>query len=95
MELTPFGDEDFPAGPLKWDTCGKMYHRLMTLDRTQCAAVIQLTSFNCGCDSISMEFYREILKGKGIPYMTLVMDEHTGQAGLDTRLEAFVDSIGW
>jgi phytoene dehydrogenase-like protein/predicted nucleotide-binding protein (sugar kinase/HSP70/actin superfamily) len=95
VDLTPFGEGDFPVGPLKWDTCGKMYHHLTTLDRSRCAAVIQLTSFNCGCDSISMEFYREVLKGKGIPYMALVMDEHTAPAGLETRLEAFVDSIRW
>jgi phytoene dehydrogenase-like protein/predicted nucleotide-binding protein (sugar kinase/HSP70/actin superfamily) len=95
VDLVPFDDEAFPPGPLKWETCGKIYHHLLTLDRAGDAAVIQLTSFNCGCDSISMEFYRELLKGKGIPYMALVMDEHTAQAGLETRLEAFVDSIRW
>jgi benzoyl-CoA reductase/2-hydroxyglutaryl-CoA dehydratase subunit BcrC/BadD/HgdB len=42
-----------------------------------------------------MEFYRGLLKDKGIPYMALVMDEHTAPAGLETRLEAFVDSIRW
>jgi predicted nucleotide-binding protein (sugar kinase/HSP70/actin superfamily) len=80
---------------IKWDTCSKMISHLRALDRTDCAAVIQLTSFNCGCDSIVMEYHRDILKEKGIPYMTLVLDEHTAQAGLETRLEAFVDSTGW
>ena len=42
-----------------------------------------------------MEFHREILKNKGIPYMTLVMDEHAALAGIETRLEAFVDSTRW
>jgi predicted nucleotide-binding protein (sugar kinase/HSP70/actin superfamily) len=42
-----------------------------------------------------MEFNRDILKTKGIPTMTLVVDEHAAQAGTDTRLEAFVDSTRW
>lgn len=95
VELVPFDAETVPDGPIKWDTCGKMYHHLQLLESANCAAVIQLTSFNCGCDSIVMEFYREILKNKGVPYMTLVIDEHASQAGIDTRLEAFVDSTGW
>jgi predicted nucleotide-binding protein (sugar kinase/HSP70/actin superfamily) len=72
-----------------------MHHHLQELNPADCAAVIQLTSFNCGCDSIVMEFHREILKNKGIPYMILVMDEHSAQAGIDTRIEAFVDSTRW
>lgn len=95
VELMPFDGEAVPAGPIKWDTCSKMHHHLQALDPARCGAVIQLTSFNCGCDSIVMEFHREILKNKGIPYMTVVMDEHTAQAGLETRLEAFVDSMRW
>jgi predicted nucleotide-binding protein (sugar kinase/HSP70/actin superfamily) len=94
-ELVSFTAEAVPDGPVKWDTCSKMYHQLKMLEPARYAAVIQLTSFNCGCDSIIMEFYREILKDKGIPYMPLVVDEHSSQAGIDTRLEAFVDSTGW
>jgi prolycopene isomerase len=95
VDLMPFDGEEIPVSNIKWDTCGKMNHHLKTLDPDECAAVIQLTSFNCGCDSIVMEFNREILKTKGIPTMTLVVDEHAAQAGTDTRLEAFVDSTRW
>jgi predicted nucleotide-binding protein (sugar kinase/HSP70/actin superfamily) len=28
-----------------------------------------------------------------VPYMPLILDEHSGQAGLITRLEAFVDML--
>ena len=27
--------------------------------------------------------------------MLLMVDEHTGKAGLDTRMQAFVDSLSW
>jgi len=83
------------SGPLKWDTCSIMYDTLRNLDPRTCAGVIQLSSFNCGCDSIMSEFFREMLRQQKLPYMILILDEHSGQAGVDTRLEAFVDSVGW
>jgi predicted nucleotide-binding protein (sugar kinase/HSP70/actin superfamily) len=72
-----------------------MYDTLRRLDPEKCIGVIQLSSFNCGCDSIVGEIFRGVLKEKGIPYMTLILDEHSAQAGVDTRLEAFIDSVGW
>lgn len=83
------------GGPLKWDTCSLMYDTLRNIDPHTCAGVIQLSSFNCGCDSIMSEFFRALLREKQLPYMILILDEHSGQAGVDTRLEAFVDSVGW
>ena len=38
-------------------------------------------------------YYRETLKAAGIPFMALTLDAHAALAGLDTRLEAFVESI--
>ena len=94
-ELVQYDVAKVDSGPIKWDACGIMYDRLQSLTPDTCAGVIQLSSFNCGCDSIVSEIFRAVLKDKGIPYMTLILDEHSAQAGVDTRLEAFVDSIGW
>ena len=79
--------------PVKWDTCSLLYDQLKNLVPTEWDGVIHLSSFNCGCDSIVSTLYHDILRDKKIPCMTLVLDEHAGQAGVDTRLEAFVDSI--
>ncbi len=81
--------------PIKWDACSIMHDALLGLDRRRCMGVIQLSSFNCGCDSVVIEMFRDLLKMQRIPYMTLVLDENEALAGVDTRLEAFVDSIGW
>jgi predicted nucleotide-binding protein (sugar kinase/HSP70/actin superfamily) len=32
---------------------------------------------------------------EGIPVMTMYFDEHAGEAGIITRLEAFLDMIRW
>ena len=93
VERLPAGPPRGAPAPLRWDTSAHMLEALRTLDPARCAGVIQLTSFNCGCDSMAGPYYRETLKTAGIPFMALTLDSHTALAGLDTRLEAFVESI--
>jgi len=95
FELVKLDQKNIPSNPIKWDTCSKMYDVLQRLTAEECAGVLQISSFNCGCDSISMQIFQRMLRDKGIPYMTLVLDEHSSQSGIDTRLEAFVDSTRW
>lgn len=57
--------------------------------------IIYLTPFACGVDSIIIEFIERRLKSHyEVPFLKLTIDEHTGEAGFDTRLEAFLDMIG-
>jgi predicted nucleotide-binding protein (sugar kinase/HSP70/actin superfamily) len=86
-------DRDVRPGFIRWDSCNKMFHAVCALRRGEVAGVIQVSSFQCGCDSMTMEFFRAAVREKGIPYMALMMDEHTAQGGVETRLEAFVDSM--
>lgn len=56
--------------------------------------LIHCVSFGCGPGSIVMEMLqRRVIKGKKLPFFTLVMDENIGEAGLLTRLEAFCDMV--
>jgi predicted CoA-substrate-specific enzyme activase len=52
---------------------------------------IYITNFGCGPDSFIMHFFKKIMKGK--PFLQLEIDEHSADAGVITRLEAFLDSI--
>ncbi|MBM7623573.1 acyl-CoA dehydratase activase-related protein [Sporohalobacter salinus] len=57
---------------------------------------IQLAAFGCGPDSLIGELMeRKAKRRSDIHFMSLNLDEHTGEAGLETRLEAFVDMIRW
>lgn len=49
------------------------------------------SNFRCGPDSFISHFVTEILKGKSS--LQIEIDEHSADAGLITRLEAFLDSI--
>jgi predicted nucleotide-binding protein (sugar kinase/HSP70/actin superfamily) len=56
--------------------------------------VIYLIAFECGPDAlIKVLIESEARKHAEIAYMSLILDEHTGEAGMNTRLEAFLDAI--
>jgi len=45
-----------------------------------------ITNFSCGPDSFVIGYFRNIMKEK--PSLTLELDQHTADAGIDTRVEA-------
>ena len=51
-----------------------------------------LTNFNCGPDAFLITFFREVMGNK--PFLELEVDDHTADAGMITRCEAFLDSLG-
>lgn len=58
--------------------------------------IVYLSSFGCGIDSIIEELVQRRTREKGrIPFLLITVDEHTGEAGVNTRLEAFIDMIEW
>jgi predicted CoA-substrate-specific enzyme activase len=52
---------------------------------------VYITNFRCGPDSFLMHYVREEMRGK--PYLQLEVDEHSADAGMITRCEAFLDSL--
>ena len=58
--------------------------------------MICVTSFGCGVDSVVNDLIeRRIRKEYQIPIIIMTIDEHSGEAGFNTRLEAFVDMLQW
>ncbi len=52
---------------------------------------LHIGNFRCGPDSFISHFVREEMRGK--PYLHLEVDEHSADAGMITRCEAFLDSL--
>jgi len=63
------------------------------LNGGQTDGVILITAFGCAPDSGMVEVVTKAAHEVGISAMTLVLDEHAGEAGYITRLEAFVDML--
>ena len=50
-----------------------------------------ITNFSCGPDSFLLGHFRKIMGRK--PSLTLELDSHTADAGIETRIEAFLDIV--
>lgn len=50
-----------------------------------------ITNFSCGPDSIIITYFRNIMGNK--PSLTLELDSHSADAGINTRIEAALDII--
>lgn len=50
-----------------------------------------ITNFSCGPDSFLLGYFRDVMGRK--PSLTLELDNHTADAGLETRIEAFLDIV--
>ncbi len=68
---------------------GGMYY----MDSKDIDGVITVSSFNCGISAIYQKLLDLYSKKTGKPLMHIVVDEQTGDAGLVTRIEAFIDLI--
>ncbi|HSH70298.1 MAG TPA: acyl-CoA dehydratase activase-related protein, partial [Deferrisomatales bacterium] len=52
---------------------------------------VYITNFSCGPDSFILGYFRDLMGRK--PSLTLELDAHPADAGVDTRIEAFLDVI--
>lgn len=53
--------------------------------------IIYLSAFQCGIDSVNIDLVKDF--AGNFPLLVLKFDEHSGEAGMETRLEAFIDMI--
>lgn len=53
--------------------------------------LVLVGSFECGPESVIESYVEAEAARRGVPFLLLTIDEHTGEAGLVTRIEAFMD----
>ena len=63
-------------------------------ERSDVNGMIHVAAFGCGPDLRPENFERRA-RAAGMPFLNLTLDEHTGEAGIITRLEAFLDMVRW
>ena len=57
--------------------------------------IIYISAFGCGLDSVLIDLVERRAKKYKIPFTLLTIDEQTGEAGISTRVEAFLDMLEW
>ena len=78
------------ASCLYW-TYSKELLGAISLYKDKVDGIILMTAFPCGPDSLVNELL--IRRLKNIPVSNIVLDELQGEAGLQTRIESFIDII--
>ena len=78
------------SGTLPW-TFNKELVGAISLYKEKVDGIILVSSFPCGPDSLVNEMILRRLKGK--PIINLILDGQEGTAGMETRLESFVDIL--
>ncbi len=58
-----------------------------------CDGIIHLMPFTCMPEIIASSIMPQVSRDYDIPILTFILDEHTGEAGMRTRLEAFIDLL--
>jgi predicted nucleotide-binding protein (sugar kinase/HSP70/actin superfamily) len=76
-----------------WEFGKEIMEKVEEILKYPISGVIEISSFLCGCDAVLKEFVEKRFKENKIPFLYLIIDENTADAGVQTRLEAFVDTI--
>ena len=80
--------------PIFWTFPDKLYQSASVMIKDlKVQGIIHITAFGCGPDSIVGKEIEHDFADSGVPFMTLRIDEHTGESHLQTRIEAFTDMI--
>jgi predicted CoA-substrate-specific enzyme activase len=74
-----------------WPNGQKIIAAAQLVAKTDGLYAVYLSNFRCGPDSFIWHYVTEELKGK--PFLHLEVDEHSADAGMVTRIEAFLDSL--
>ncbi|PMP72813.1 MAG: CoA protein activase [Thermodesulfovibrio aggregans] len=76
---------------LYWRSGQKIIRASRFIHKSDEVYPVFITNFSCGPDSFIINYFKEEMAKK--PYLILEIDEHSADAGVVTRLEAFIDSV--
>lgn len=91
LGLLPQAAEGSPRSSLPWRFPADVHEGALALAAAEGIHPVVLSSFGCGPDAFAYRQVEEALASR--PHLVLELDEHRGEAGLLTRVEAFLDQL--
>ncbi|MBN1796988.1 MAG: hypothetical protein JW822_00305 [Spirochaetales bacterium] len=76
---------------MHWETGQRVLKAAQIVKRDPNLFGVFITNFLCAPDSFLVPYFRRIMESK--PSLTLELDAHTADAGINTRIEAFLDIV--
>lgn len=87
-------DQGQSMGPKwHWEFGEEIMAEVEAILKYNITGAVEISAFQCGSDSVLKEFVEKRFRQDKIPFLYLLIDEQTGEAGLQTRLEAFMDTL--
>ena len=98
QDMLPVDREDLSEiAPLlkriHWNHAARILKASAYIAHTKGIYPVYVTSFKCGPDSFTLEYFKRIMDKYGKPYLILELDEHDSNVGYETRIEAAVRSF--
>ncbi len=91
-DMLPWEEEEIaPELNLYWGLGRMILKGAARVARDPGLFAVYITNFSCGPDSFILSHFRECMGRK--PALILELDHHTATAGIETRIEAFLDII--
>lgn len=90
FNFLPFVEDKAPE-EMYWSAGQMILKSAKFVERHPQLFACYISNFSCGPDSFLVEYVRHIMGKK--PLLVLELDSHTADAGLETRIEAFLDII--
>ncbi len=91
-DLLPYGEQKLADDQNIYWGMGRMLLRAAEFVNKQPHLFpVYITNFSCGPDSFLLSYFRDCMGAK--PFLILELDNHTADAGLETRIEAFLDIV--
>ncbi|NPV04962.1 MAG: activase [Syntrophaceae bacterium] len=90
IDMLPIDDEPV-HGQMYWSAGQTILKAASFVARHPQLFGCYVTNFSCGPDSFLLGYFRDLMGEK--PSLTLELDSHTADAGLETRIEAFLGIV--
>ena len=84
-------DREHPKRHMYWGIGALITKAARFVERHPQLFGVYITNFSCGPDSFIINYFRDIMGRK--PSLTLELDSHTADTGIETRVEAFLDIV--
>jgi predicted CoA-substrate-specific enzyme activase len=92
FDMLPYEDQTLDDAETMYWSMGRMILKAARLVKNHPRLFgTYISNFSCGPDSFVVGYFREEMGRK--PSLTLELDSHTADAGLETRIEAFLDIV--
>ncbi|MFW5906260.1 MAG: acyl-CoA dehydratase activase-related protein, partial [Desulfobia sp.] len=92
LDMLPYEEESLPSDSnMYWAMGQTILKGAAYVKRDPQLFATYITNFSCGPDSFLVGFFRDKMGNK--PSLTLELDSHTADAGIETRIEAFLDIV--